>query len=87
MAIYGKVSGSSPGKKKFILVFFNKNRHEKHKGHAMIFMCDKKCQTAIFDRDDGIRQQPPSQFQKQTHGLFFIRVLCENKKKPFGLRT
>ena len=26
-----------------------------------------------MDRDDGIRQQPPAQFQKQTHGLFFIR--------------
>ena len=34
-------------------------------------------------RDDDIRQQPPSQFQKQTHGLFFIRVLSENKKEAF----
>ena len=49
----------------------------------MIFMCDKKCQTAILDRDDGIRQQPPSQFQKQTNGLFCIRVLAENKKEAF----
>ena len=50
VAIYMKVSGSSLGKRFFILVFFilNKNRHEEHKGHAMIFMCDKKCQTAIF---------------------------------------
>ena len=44
MAILVKVSGSSLG------IFFiqNKNRHEKHKGHAMIFMYDKKCQTASF---------------------------------------
>ena len=36
----------------FILDFLfkkkKKNRHEEHKGNAMIFMCDKKCQTAIF---------------------------------------
>ena len=50
----------------------------------MIFMCDKKVSKPPFvDRDDGIRQQPPSQFQKQTHGLFFIRVLSENKKEAF----
>ena len=51
VAIFVKVSGSSLGKLFFILVFFiilNKNRHEEHNGHAMIFMCDKKCQTAIF---------------------------------------
>ena len=63
----------------------NKNRHEEHKRHAIIFMCDKKCQSPFLDRDDGIRQRPPSQFQKQTHGLFFIRVLSE--KKHFELRT
>ena len=49
----------------------------------MIFMCDKKCQTAILDRGDGIRQQPPSQFQKQTNGLFCIMVLSENQKESF----
>ena len=51
VAIFVKVSGSSLGKLFFILFFFyilNKNRHEEHKGHAMIFMCDKKCQTVIF---------------------------------------
>ena len=53
MAIFVKVSGSSLGKLFFHLSFFflffkNKNRHEEHKGHAMIFMYDKKCQTAIF---------------------------------------
>ena len=53
----------------------------------MIFMCDKSVKPPFLDRDDGTRQQPPSQFQKQTHGLFFIRVLSENKKNPFGLRT
>ena len=50
LAIYVKVSGSSLGKLLFFVFFFilNKNKHEEHKGHAMIFMCDKKCQTAIF---------------------------------------
>ena len=52
LAIYVKVSGSSLGKlfylRFFFFFFLNKNRHEEHKGHAMIFMCDKKCQTAIF---------------------------------------
>ena len=51
MAILVKVPGSSLGKL-FILDFFyfkfKKIRHEEHKGHAMIVMCDKKCQTAIF---------------------------------------
>ena len=32
----------------YLRFFILKNRHEEHKGHAMIFMCDKKCQTAIF---------------------------------------
>ena len=49
----------------------------------MIFMCEKKCKTAILDRDDDIRQQPPSQFQKQTNGLFYIRVPSENQKEAF----
>ena len=35
----------------------------------------------FLDRDDDIRQQPPSQFQKQTNCLFCIRVLSENKKE------
>ena len=51
----------------------------------MIFMCYKKCQTAILDRDNGIRQQPPSQFQKQAYsvpGCFLII-----KKKHFELCT
>ena len=52
MAILVKVPGSSLGKLFFILDFFlilnNKNRHEEHKGHAMISMCVKMCQTAIF---------------------------------------
>ena len=43
----------------------------------------KSVKPPFLDRDDGIRQQPPSQFQKQTHGLFFIRVMSENKKEPF----
>ena len=52
VAIFVKVSGSSLGKLSlsslfFFLIILN-NRHEEHKGHAMIFMCIKKCQTAIF---------------------------------------
>ena len=43
----------------------------------------KSVKPPFLDRDDGIRQQPPSQLQKQTHGLFFIRVLSENKKEAF----
>ena len=40
-----KVPGSSLSNFFFILDCFilnKKNRHEDHKGHAMIFMCDKK---------------------------------------------
>ena len=82
-----KVSGSSLGKLFFILDFFvlkKKNRHE----DDMIFMCvTKSVKMSFLDRDDGIRQQPPSQFKKQTNCLFCIKLLSENKKKPFGLRT
>ena len=48
--------------------------HEEHKGHAMIFMCvTKSVKPPFLDRDDDIRQQPPSQFQKQTdRGRFVI---------------
>ena len=51
VAILVKVPGSSLGKLFYLRFFFilnKKNRHEEHKGHAMIFMCDKKCQTSIF---------------------------------------
>ena len=52
MAIFVKDSGSSLVKLFYPSFFFilNKNRHEEHKGHAMIFMCDKKCQTVIFEK-------------------------------------
>ena len=47
-------------------------------------MCVTKVSNRPFlDRDDGIRQQPPSQFQKQTNCLFCIRVLSENQKRAF----
>ena len=53
----------------------------------MIFMCvTKSVKPPFLDRGDGIRQQPPSQFQKQIHCLFCIQLLSENKK-PFGFRT
>ena len=50
VAILVRVSGSSLGKLFLSYIFFilYKNRHEEHKGHAMIFMYDKKCKTAIF---------------------------------------
>ena len=43
----------------------------------------KSVKPPFLDRDDGIRQQPPSKFQKQTNGLFCIRVLSENQKEAF----
>ena len=72
-----KVPGLSLGKLFFILDFFilnKKNRHEEHKGHAIILMCvTKSVKPPFLDRDDDIRQQPPSQFQKQTdRGRFVI---------------
>ena len=49
VAIFVKVSGSSLGEHFFsFFFFFFLSRHEQHKGHAMIFMCDKTCQTAIW---------------------------------------
>ena len=50
----------------------------------MIFMCViNSVKPSFLDRDDDIRQQPPSQFQKQTNCLFCIRVLSENQKEAF----
>ena len=50
----------------------------------MIFMCViKSVKPPFLDRGDGIKQQPPSQFQKQTNCLFCIRVLSENQKETF----
>ena len=50
----------------------------------MIFMCvTKSVKPPFLDRDDGIRQQPPSQFQKQTNYLFCIKLLYENQKEAF----
>ena len=43
----------------------------------------KSVKPPILDRDDDIRQQPPSQFQKQTNGLFCIKLLSENQKEVF----
>ena len=50
VAILVKVPGSSLGKLFYLRFFFilNKKQAREHKGHDMIFMCDKKCQTAIF---------------------------------------
>ena len=50
----------------------------------MIFMCViKSVKPPFLDRDDDIKQKPPSQFQKQTNCLFCIRVLSENQKETF----
>ena len=50
----------------------------------MIFMCVKEfVKPSFLDRDNGIRQQTPSQFQKQVNCLFCIRVLSENQKEAF----
>ena len=50
----------------------------------MIFMCvTKSVKPPFLDRDDGIREQPPSQFQKQTSCLFCIKLLSENQKETF----
>ena len=54
-------------------------------------MCDKSVKPAFLDRNDGIRQKPPSQLQKQRNSLFYIRVLSENQKQaprtPYLERT
>ena len=50
----------------------------------MIFMCvTKSVKPPFLDRDDGIRQQPPSQFQKQTNYLFCIKLLSANQTEAF----
>ena len=50
----------------------------------MIFMSvTKSVKPPFLDRDDGIRQQPPSQFKKQTNCLFYINLLSENQKEAF----
>ena len=50
----------------------------------MISMCvTKSVKLPFLDRDDGIRQQPPFQFQKQTNCLFYIKLLSENQKEAF----
>ena len=52
----------------------------------MIFMyVTKSVKPPFLDRDDGIRQHPPSQFQKQTNCLFCIKLLSENQKE--AIRT
>ena len=50
----------------------------------MIFMCvTKSVKTPFLDRDDDIRQQPSSQFKKQSNCLFCIKLLSENQKEAF----
>ena len=50
----------------------------------MIFMCVIKSVKPLFlDRYDDIRQQLPSQFQKQTNCLFCIKLLSEYQKEAF----
>ena len=50
----------------------------------MIFICvTKSVKLPFLDRDDDIRQQPPSQFQKQTNCLLCVKLLSENQKEAF----
>ena len=50
----------------------------------MIFICvTKSVKPPFLDRDDGIRQQPPSELQNQTNCLFCIKLLSENQKEAF----
>ena len=41
----------------------------------------KSVKPAFLDSDDGIRQQPPSPFQKQGDSLFCIRLHSENQNE------
>ena len=81
-----KVSGSSLGKLFYLRFFFilNKKQARRAQENDMIFMCvTKSVKPPVLDRDNGIRQQPPSQFQKQTNCLFCIKLLSENQKEAF----
>ena len=85
VTILVKAAGSSLGKL-FYLRFFilNEKQARRAQENDMIFMCVTKSDKPPFlDRDDGIRQQPPSQFQKQTNCLFCIKLLSENQKEAF----
>ena len=63
---------------------FNKKQARRAQENDMIFRCvTKSVKPPFLDRDDGIRQQPPSQFQKQTNCLFCIKLLSENQKEAF----
>ena len=54
----------------------------------MIFMrVTKSVKPAFLDRDDGIRQQPHSQFQKQLIVYSVSECFLIIKKKPLGLRA
>ena len=54
----------------------------------MIFMCvTKRVNPVYLDRDDGIRQHSPSQFQKQRSSLFCIRVLPKKQNKKASRTT
>ena len=49
----------------------------------MIFMCDKKCQTAIFGQRRWHQTTTALSIPKANTFLFFIRVLSEIKKEAF----
>ena len=87
MTILVKASGSSLGKLFFFILdlfILNEKQARRAQENDMIFMCGtKSVKPPFLDRDDGIRQQPPSQFQKQTNCLFCIELLSENQKEAF----
>ena len=77
MTILVKVSGSSLGKHFYLRFVFtlNKKQAQRTQENDMIFMCvTKSVKPPFLDRDEGIRQQPPSQFKKQTNWLFMFQV-------------
>ena len=87
VAKFVKVSGSSLGKLFYLIFFFfffffffNKNSHEEHKEHAMIFMCDKKCKTAIFGQTMASDNNRPLN-SKSKHMVYSLSGCCLKIKK------
>ena len=84
MTILVKASGSGLGKLFYLRFFILNEKQVRRAQENMLFMCvTKSVKPPFLDRDDGIRQQPPSQFQKQTYCLFCIKLLSENQKEAF----
>ena len=89
MTILVKASGSNVGLLFYLRFFYLKQKQERRaQENDLIFMwVTKSFKPPFSDRDDGIRQQPPFQFQKQTNCLFCIKLLSENQKIKKAFRT